>query len=455
MHRVMFTQFFPQVAKETTLSSMNEQDLQAARSERIETLRRDILPTRREWALRIKAFLEGPQDGELTPELAELLYFQNEYEVVQNKKMTKDVRQKFNAARSKYLLRYHILKSGGVLRSSLTAEEVARGTSVCNEYADWISALESCERDMEIWFNRAHPKQQQHLSLYTKWDHEVERRELLKTSGVSDVARKMRNVSRGICSNESCDMFEEAELVKTSESGLVCPCCGFIQDFGGAGAGGSIDNSIESISYEDRGAYFTQHDRSGAYERTENFMKNLDKLEAAAIITSKVPLEVKQHVRDYICRGLKVANANITITLIRKVLKNAELHQWYPDAPIIWEFTTGETIEKSTSEQRTIIRDMHLKYSKAFDECPPEILGTRKSSLTNNYLSCKIYQMLGLTHRIRYIHMLKGDKKVREHDHIFQWIVEHVRRTSDLKNVEIGRSYWKWFPTPSVVDYCD
>lgn len=92
---------------------------------------------------------------------------------------------------------------------------------------------------------------------------------------------------------------------------------------------------------------------------------------------------------------------------------------------------------------------MHLKYSRAYDEMPAE-LRNRKSSLVNNYLTCKFYQMLGLTQRIRYIHLLKGPKKVSEHDRIFRWIVDHVRRTSEAQNVAAGRSYWRWFVTPNT-----
>lgn len=56
--------------------------------------------------------------------------------------------------------------------------------------------------------------------------------------------------------------------------------------------------------------------------------------------------------------------------------------------------------------------------------------------------------MLGLSHRIRYLHMLKCPKKIAEHDRIFSWIVEHVRQTSERRRVEEGVSFWVWIQTP-------
>jgi len=88
------------------------------------------------------------------------------------------------------------------------------------------------------------------------------------------------------------------------------------------------------------------------------------------------------------------------------------------------------------------------RYVYAFQACPASVR-RRKSSLTNNYLTCKFYQMLGLSHRIKYLHMLKCPKKIREHDRVFSWIVDYVRGSSEQRRVAEGTSFWAWCPTPS------
>ena len=100
-----------------------------------------------------------------------------------------------------------------------------------------------------------------------------------------------------------------------------------------------------------------------------------------------------------------------------------------------------------TPEQRILLRTMHVQYYEAFLACPPEIR-RRKSTLTNNYLAQKLYQMIGLNNRTRYIRMLKGPNKLREHDRVMQWIVNWIRTsTPERAKVEAGTSYWRWFDT--------
>jgi len=60
----------------------------------------------------------------------------------------------------------------------------------------------------------------------------------------------------------------------------------------------------------------------GCYEMTENFMKNLDLLEGTH--NNKVTDEAKEFVRR------SVNGRNVTITLIRRILKQGGMQKFYP-----------------------------------------------------------------------------------------------------------------------------
>lgn len=127
----------------------------------------------------------------------------------------------------------------------------------------------------------------------------------------------------------------------------------------------------------------------------------------------KVPPEVKDQLRQYINQNF--AKSRVTINLVRRVLRQMGQSKYYPQAPSLVVYITGETIPKCTEEQRSMLRDMHVAYYDAFLHCPLSIR-KRKSTLVNNYLAYKFYQMIGLMDRTRYIRMLKGPNVLRKHD---------------------------------------
>lgn len=157
-----------------------------------------------------------------------------------------------------------------------------------------------------------------------------------------------------------------------------------------------------------------------------------------------MPEEVYNYVKA------NVRDRKPSVNLVRGILKSAGYQKHYPAAVCILASVTQTEIVKSTPEERVLVEKMHRQYDEAFLKCPSEVR-RRKSSLTNNYIAAKFYQMLGKEYRIKFIRMLTGPKKIREHDRVFRWIVNYVRtQTSEREAVEAGISYWQWFETPEV-----
>lgn len=201
----------------------------------------------------------------------------------------------------------------------------------------------------------------------------------------------------------------------------------------GFAGGGSIDESMDALPFDPQMRFETK----GAYEMTQNYMKNLDLIEAND--NNKCPQDVKDFVKS------RVGDRKPTVNLVRRILKQGGYRKHYPESVVILEFILGQPIEKSTPQQRAQHERMHQLYARAFSEIPPEIR-RRKSSLTNNYLTAEFNMMLGLAHRNVFIHMLTGEKKLLEHNRLMKLIVDRVRATSEATNVANGTTFWVFYP---------
>lgn len=51
----------------------------------------------------------------------------------------------------------------------------------------------------------------------------------------------------------------------------------------------------------------------------------------------------------------------VSINLIRRILKKGALQRFYPAASVIYEYVTGEQIEKCTKEERQQMHRMHVQ----------------------------------------------------------------------------------------------
>jgi hypothetical protein len=428
------------------IQTMNSLEIHRARDAHLRNLRDEIVPSKRQILAEIDSFVAGGGGGgggvPIGKSLCERIFYVREYEVKPKDyhSWTPPRKQQYNSFRQQYIQRFH----GGLPLAAfnqLTEDEVRTLRTYYENTQAWIDFVTDLSRDIEIAYATPHPVTplDEVISppIQSVYDRELIRRNSLAAAAAASSASSSSSSSSsssavvaGSCLSCQTDEY----VIDTMESGLVCTNCGIVLSSTSMSA---IDETSDSLPF---GTQMQQSRNRGYYEMTENFMKNLDLLEGTN--NNKVTDDAKEYVKN------NVNGRAVTISLIRRILKQGGLQKFYPAASVIYEYVTGEQIEKCTLKERQQIHRMHVQYVYAFQACP-ESVRRRKSSLTNNYLTCKFYQMLGLSHRLKYLHMLKGDQKVREHDRVFSWIVEHVRSTSERGRAADGTTFWVWYTTPT------
>jgi len=418
------------LVSQSPLLQMSDIDIAAARERLLSTLRTDIIPSKREIVSSLHRFINSKNGVQLGMTLCERVFYRREYDVKPRdfNSWQPGRKQTYNTQRRIYMTRFHnVLPTA---RFDDLLEHEMQELQQYYRYAQmWIDMVQDGTRDCEVAFGTPHPTKPLHGNdldfemlppLRSMYDVELERRRKLQEPAVS--------------STSYCTQCETGEyIIDTHIVGdLVCSNCGMVI------ANINVDETLSGTGHPFGTEVFATNNR-GCYEMTENFMKNLDLLEGSS--TNKVTDEAKQFVKD------NVNGRRVSIQLIRRILKQGGFQRFYPESSVIYEFATDTIIEKCTKDERAQIHRMHIQYVYAFLECP-ESIKRRKSSLTNNYLTCKFYQMLGLQHRIRFLRMLKCPKKIREHDRVFAWIVDYVRNNSEARRVANGTSYWAWYLTP-------
>lgn len=400
-----------------------------ARTEHLATLRSNIVPSKRIFVQSLRNFIEVESHLPMGATICERVFYRADYAVKPRDyhSWQPSKKQTYDASRKHYHVRITQLPLLSYEQLRTPEQEDVKRAALHNQL--WIDLVESQMRDIEVAYGTPHPESPAGvlpaqfsvaIPLRSKFDLELERRR------VPTLPTHLRNQL------PSCTSCESNEYIISSLDGYVCTKegCGRII----TGSTGFIDETVSGLPFDAD----MRGESRGVYEVSENFMKNLDLIEATP--NSKVPDEVKLYVRD------NMNGRPVSINLIRRILKQGGHQRFYPAAPVIYEFITGKKIEKSTPDERALIHRMHVQYMTSFRRCPQEVR-RRKSSLTNNYVNYKIYQMIGLNHRTAYIRMLKCEKKLAEHDRVFRWIVEDVRATSERDNVANGTSYWAWYPT--------
>lgn len=463
----------------SSLRNMPDKELVAARMAHLETLRRDILPSKRDYLDKLRGYAAEVASSsatrrELGPHLCEQVFYEPRFEFKPHDYHKWDAKRKdaYEVEQRRYRLRFKTVIPYATY-AELAPHEQERLQTYIRLLVAYISLVEDTERDIEVAFGRPHPERPDTQSrefatgsqfsllrppLYSRWDVEVARRKSQQQQDDDDivpVAKKPRRLAgaatatttttvtglrpvaglrQGVCLKCGTDEF----VVNTIEHSSVCTQCGSV---GNGGGGAAVDESIDAIPFDNRGDYASSGSK-GAYEMTANFLKTLDLVEATP--NNKVPGEVTQFVARRLATRIDTAGVN----LIRHTLKQGGYQKHYPAAVCILSEISGNKVEQCTAEEKAQMKHMHEQYVVAFLALSRK-LRQRKSSLTNGYLITKFYQMMGLLHRLRFVRQLKCPKKRAEHDRVFRLIIQKVRETSDAAAVAAGNSYWQWFVTPS------
>lgn len=278
------------------LEQMSALDLQKARDDHLYALRRDVLPAKRQFLAQLQSYVStaGQVAGEL---VCERIFHNNYYEVKPRDfhGWNRVNKQAYETQRRNYTQRTRTVIPYSTY-AELHADEQAAVQQMMRNLGVYAAYLEDQSRDAEVAFGRPHPPQPCDPAtnhpfpapiappLLSRFDAELSRRAegaRLANAHVTSAQQRfdtesaaMRRVGLGREVLPFCPACETSEHVSdTIENAAVCSGCGMVL----GGGNGRIDETMEGVPF---GTMYTL-DSKGAYERTANFMKNFDLLEAS------------------------------------------------------------------------------------------------------------------------------------------------------------------------------
>lgn len=184
---------------------------------------------------------------------------------------------------------------------------------------------------------------------------------------------------------------------------MVCIRCGCFSSY--------IDGTTNSMAYGDEIEISSMY----CYKRLNHFRLQLAQLQATE--TSEVP----QHIIDKVLEELNNRGAvkpeDVTIKMIREILKKMKQRKCYDHIPQIYSRVTGIPPVRLTPELEEKLRLMFINIQEPFEKhCPPG----RRNFLSYKFLLYKMFQLLGLDELLPFMTLLKGKDKLMKQDAIYR-----------------------------------
>lgn len=184
---------------------------------------------------------------------------------------------------------------------------------------------------------------------------------------------------------------------------MVCVKCGCFSSY--------IDGTTNSMAYGDEIEISSMY----CYKRLNHFRLQLAQLQATE--TTEVPQKIIDKVLEELNgRGVKKPE-DVTIKMIREILKKMKQRKCYDHIPQIYSRVTGIPPVRLTPELEEKLRLMFINIQEPFEKhCPPG----RRNFLSYKFLLYKMFQLLGLDELLPYMTLLKGKDKLMKQDAIYR-----------------------------------
>lgn len=184
---------------------------------------------------------------------------------------------------------------------------------------------------------------------------------------------------------------------------MVCVRCGCFSSY--------IDGTTNSMAYGDEIEISSMY----CYKRLNHFRLQLAQLQATE--TTEVPQPIIDKVLEELHnRGVNKPE-DVTIKMIREILKKMKQRKCYDHIPQIYSRVTGIPPVRLTPELEEKLRLMFINIQEPFEKhCPPG----RRNFLSYKFLLYKMFQLLGLDELLPYMTLLKGKDKLMKQDAIYR-----------------------------------
>ena len=213
-------------------------------------------------------------------------------------------------------------------------------------------------------------------------------------------------------------LFDKKQVFKSAEqfdyNSITCLCGGtyikdYQQGFKFCELCGTTDMLLEYVpehSYEN-GPY--TRNNYHPYKRSNHLNERLSEF-----TNQNFKKPIPRAIYNLILRKYK--KDQITPNLIRNVLKQNKLPQYYRAVNIIYRRCTGKTMSHITGNEISKISYLFSEVEYIFNQIKPS---TRKAFLNYNFVICKLLQRIGRDDCIEYFKQIKSSK--RKLFHIEMW----------------------------------
>ena len=220
--------------------------------------------------------------------------------------------------------------------------------------------------------------------------------------------------------DEVCGDCHEPLIQDSVRAEQACPKCGIVKKW--------TENSLRVIPFTD--TINAPKNKGGYVKRT--YYEKWKKM-VSGELNGSIPDDVWERVyQECINRKWSV----VTKEMIKKLLSQMKLPEYYSFIPIITSELNGVPLIKFSKEEEAALDEMFDEAILLFQQCPQHIK-RRENYLSYGYHFYQCCRMLGYESYLDAFKLLCGTKYLKSHDKVWKWMCEH----------KTGEPKWIFLPT--------
>ena len=202
---------------------------------------------------------------------------------------------------------------------------------------------------------------------------------------------------------EDCDVPME---IAVTHPMLVCPTCHNSRPF--------LDVTSASMGFG-RNVEFNRFN----YERRCHLSDKLSKVQAKKYVD--ISLDKYEMIMTRLAQK-RISPEDVTIPKVYEIVRELKLRNCYTAIPQIYSHLLNKPVTLFSDSQKFKLHNMF----RAVQEPYERVEKTRKNFVAYNYCMHKLVQLLGLDYFTEHFPLLKGDKNLKSHDQIWQFVCKDL-----------------------------
>lgn len=201
-----------------------------------------------------------------------------------------------------------------------------------------------------------------------------------------------------------CDNCGGENILNIEDNIIVCSNCGAINNH--------YSFNIEQIN---------DTPKTYPYKRINHFEEWIKQFQGKETIN--VPNEIYDKITNELNRMNIQNKSQITINIVKKILKKYKMHKYYEHVSYITSQLSGIQPPTLSHDTEEYLKKVFIEIEKLFEKYKPK---NRMNFLSYPYVLHKIFQIHGNTKVLEYFPLLKSKEKLKVHDKIWEKICEEM-----------------------------